>query len=163
MVVVGRVGQPSAVLLSRNTDLHFKFRPRSVELDGELCLAPVSRPQRRKAHQKEAGVGDGAKTWLGKSLLLFWGRTSATLMLSLGKLMKMCGSSISCESLTNHSLIAPFFAVEPECLFSFDEASGKNHFQIKLPRSCELPYLWTAIFMLRLASGDNDFITASDE
>lgn len=34
-----------------------------------------------------------------------------TLMLSLGKLMKMCGIFISCESLTNRNLIAPFFAV----------------------------------------------------
>lgn len=53
MVVVGRVGQPSAVLLSRNTDLHFKFRPRSVELDGELSSPQFldhkgGRPTRRR-------------------------------------------------------------------------------------------------------------------
>lgn len=162
MVVVGRVGQPSAVLLSRNIDLHFKVCSQSVELDGKLCSPGISPTEGGGRPRKGPEKVDGTKTSLGKSFLLFWGRTSATLMLSLGKLMKMCGNSISCESLTNHSLIAPFFAV-PECLFSFDEASGKNHFQIKLPRSCELSYLWTAIFMLRLASGDNDFITASDE
>lgn len=74
-------------------------------------------------------------------LRLYLGHSNA----SLGKLMKMCGNSISCGSLTNRSLIALFFAVL-ECLFSFDRASGKNHFQIKLARSCELPYLWTVIF-----------------
>jgi hypothetical protein len=37
------------------------------------------------------------------------GTCRATLMLSFGKLMKMCGVFISCESLTDRNLIAPFF------------------------------------------------------
>lgn len=72
------------------------------------------------------------------SLLLFRGSATAThratLMLSFGKLMKMCGVFISCESPTNHTLIAPFFVVL---------LGEKNHFHIKLTRSCEVHHLWT--------------------
>lgn len=54
--------------------------------------------------------GRKKKMFFPKSLLLFWGCTSE-LMLSLGKLMKMCGIFISCESLRNRNLIAPFSSV----------------------------------------------------
>lgn len=137
----GGVGQPSAVLLSRNTDWRFKVHPQSVELDGELCSPHILAHKRRKGARR-GGEGGWSKNtarevpfivlrpYLGHSNAFAWKINENVWQFS----------SISCESLTNHSLIAPFFAVS-ECLFSFDEASGKNHFQIKLPRSCELPYL----------------------
>ena len=60
-----------------------------------------------------------------------------SLMLSFGKLMKMWGSFSSCESLTNHNLIAPSFVVL-DCFFysllavaeTRRQKQKKSHFQI---------------------------------
>ena len=74
-----------------------------------------------------------------KSLLLFRCCTSV-LMLSLGKLMKMCGVFISCESLTNRNLIAPFFVVL--VVLFFRQLKGKKPLHFKLARPCEVHHLW---------------------
>lgn len=70
-VVVGRVGQPSAVLLSRKPICTLKFALQSVELDGELCSPRNLATKGGGRPQEGAEKVDGAKTSLGKSLLLF--------------------------------------------------------------------------------------------
>lgn len=72
MVVVERVGQPSAVLLSRNTHLHFKVSSQSVGLDaGTLTSLPQEFSHKVECLPAKAEKVDGEKTSLGKSLLLF--------------------------------------------------------------------------------------------
>lgn len=91
--------------------------------------------RRTKSEEKE-------KMFPQKSLLLFWGCTSV-LMLSLGKLMKMCGIFISCESLTNRNLIAPFFVVL--VVFFSSIRREKNHFipsWLVRDCPCEVHHLW---------------------
>lgn len=75
----------------------------------------------------------------------------ATLMLSFGKLMKMCGVFISCESLTNRNIIAPFSAVLV------------SHFFFRSERD-EKPLSYQADSFVRSSPFfRNDSMTASDE